>query len=100
MGAGSGVFLSKMYFLAADALRRLGRLDEAQAEIDKGFQHQERSGERFCDADLHRLQAEVHFARGDRTAAEQSLATAIQIATAQQAKTWLARAAETRSRWV
>ena len=99
LGAGSGVFLSKMYFLLADALRRLGRLDDAQTELDNGFQHQTKSGERFCDADLHRQQAEVHFARSDRTAANQSLETALQIATAQQARAWIARAEETRSRW-
>jgi serine/threonine protein kinase/tetratricopeptide (TPR) repeat protein len=99
LGAGSGVFLSKMYWLLADALRRLSRLDEAQVELDNGFQHQTKSGERFCDADLHRLQAEVHYARGDRPAAEKSLDTALQIATAQQARTWIARAEETRARW-
>ncbi len=99
LGAGSGVFLSKMYWLLADALRRLGRLDDAQVELDNGFQHQTKSGERFCDADLHRLQAEVHHARGDRNAAETSLDAALQIATAQQAKAWIARAEATRARW-
>jgi tetratricopeptide (TPR) repeat protein len=99
LGAGSGVFLSKMYGLLADALRRLGRLEDAQVELDKGFLHQEKSGERFCDADLHRLQAEGHYARGNHSAAEQSLNTALRIATAQQAKTWITRAEETRSRW-
>ena len=88
-----------MYFLLADALRRLGRLDEAQVELDNGFQHQTKSGERFCDAELHRLQAEVFFDRGDRTAAQQSLDTALQIATAQQARSWIARAEATRLRW-
>ena len=99
LGAGSGVFLSKMYFLVADALRRLGRLDEAQTELDNGFKHQERSGERFCDAELHRLQAEVHIARGDRAAANASLNTALEIATAQQAKAWITHAEATRSQW-
>jgi hypothetical protein len=96
LGAGSGVFLSKMYWLLADALRRLGRLDEAQSELDHGFRHQEKRGERFCDAELHRLQAQVHHARGDRASADLSLKTALRVATAQNAMTWLDRINETR----
>ena len=91
LGAGSGVFLSKMYWLLADALRRLGRLDDAQVELTNGFNHQDRSGERFCDAELHRLQSQLHQARGDSGAASSSLTTAINIATAQSAKEWLSR---------
>lgn len=99
LAAGSGVFLSKMYWLAADALRRLGRLDEAQQSLDDGFRHQQRSGERFCDADLHRLQASVLDERGDRAAAVRVLAQAEEIATRQGATEWLARIAAVRAAW-
>ena len=54
---------------------------------------------RICDAELHRLQAELHVARGDRTVANTSLTTALEIATAQQAKAWIARAEATHSQW-
>lgn len=99
LATGARVHLSHFYSYFADALRRLGRLDEAQTELDNGFQHQTISGERCCDPELHRVQAEVYFARGDRAAANHSLETALQSATAKQAGSWAARAEATRARW-
>jgi tetratricopeptide (TPR) repeat protein len=100
MATGGRVHLPHPHSLLADALRRLGRLDEAQAEIDTAFAAQSRSGERFLDADLHRLQAEIHTSRGDRAAAQASLAKALEIAEGQKALAWIRRAQEARSRFL
>jgi tetratricopeptide (TPR) repeat protein len=100
MATGGRVHLPHPHSLLADALRRLDRLDEAQAELDTAFAAQSRSGERFLDADLHRLQAEIHTSRGDRAAAQASLAKALEIAEGQKALEWIRRAQEARSRFL
>ncbi len=99
LATGGRVQLSHHHSFFAIAQFRLGRWDEAQAELDTAFQHQVTSGECYCDAELHRLQAELHRARGDRAAANQSLETALRSATSQNAQSWIARIEETRARW-
>jgi tetratricopeptide (TPR) repeat protein len=99
MATGGRVHLPHPHSQLADALRRMGRLDEAQAELNTAFAAQTRSGERSLDAELHRLQAEIQMARGDKAAAEASLAKALKIAESQKALAWTRRAEETRSRF-
>ena len=66
----------------------LRRLDDARAEV-------ERTEERWYEAELHRIRAEILLKRdpADTTAAEQSLQAAIAIAQSQKARSFELRAA-------
>jgi predicted ATPase len=66
----------------------LRRLDDALAEL-------ERTEERWCEAEMHRIRGEILLKRGpaDAAAAEQSLQVAIAIAQSQKARSFELRAA-------
>ncbi len=76
--------------LVSDARRRLEPANKlaamARAMIDQ-------TGERLALSDLHRLQAALTLAKGDRIGAESSLRMAIAIPREQGSKTWELRAA-------
>jgi predicted ATPase len=78
----------------ATALGRLGRFDEALCLLDESFQFIERSGQRYYEAELHRLKGELLLSHNASNAAraEQSFRTAIEIARKQHAKSWELRA--------
>lgn len=97
---GSGVHFSHPFSILANTLLRLGKLDEADAELDSAFANQNATGERFLDAELHRLRAEIQLARGDKQAALDTVTKAIAIAETQQSRAWGKRAEETRMRCV
>ena len=84
------------YFLAliATALGRRGRFDESLRAIGESFPFIERSGQRLCEAEVHRLKGELLLAQDASNAAqaEQSFRTAIEIARKQHAKSWELRA--------
>jgi tetratricopeptide (TPR) repeat protein len=94
LAAGSGVFLSKMYLLTAEALFRLQRFSEARTALQLGLGHVERTGERFCLAELQRLEALLHLQNGQRELAAHSLQAALATATDQQAMAWVNRIRE------
>lgn len=95
---GGRIHLSHTYAHAFDALMRLGRLDDAQRELDDAFAFERDSGENFLDADLHRRQAEVHLSCGDVGAAQASISKAIAVAESQRAQAWLRQCQETAAR--
>jgi len=66
----------------------LRRLDDALAEL-------ERTEQRWCEAEMHRIRAEILLKRdpADTAAAEESLLTAIAIAQSQKARSFELRAA-------
>ena len=66
----------------------LGRLDDALAEVG-------RTEQRWCEAEMHRIRAEILMKRdpADSAAAEQSLQAAITIAQSQKARSFDLRAA-------
>jgi predicted ATPase len=80
--------------LIATALGRMGRFDEGLRTIDEAFPFIERSGQRFHEAEVHRLKGELLLAQDASNAsqAEQSFRTAIEIARKQSAKSWELRA--------
>ena len=84
------------YFLAliATALGRRGRFDEGFRAIGESFPFIERSGQRLCEAEVHRLKGELLLAQNASNAAqaEQSFRSAIEIAGKQKAKSWELRA--------
>lgn len=89
----------RMLHLLADGYRAVGRLDDATAAVDEAFAV--RGEERFFDAELLRQRAAILRARtpgrgrraqAERTAADEQLERAIELATAQGNRLFALRA--------
>ena len=92
--AGSADISDRCLTFIAHALGQLGRFDESLGLIDESLQFIERTGQRYYEAELHRMKGELLLARASSNAeqAEQSFRTAIEIARKQHAKSWELRA--------
>ncbi len=90
--AGSEYISDRYLTFVATALGRMGRFDEGLCIIEDSFPFIERSGQRYYEAELHRLKGELLLAHASSTEAEQSFCTAIDIARKQGAKSWELRA--------
>ncbi|MCW5892061.1 MAG: AAA family ATPase [bacterium] len=85
---------------AAAGFVRLGRLDDARATLAEAFRLLEATEARWCEPDLHRVQAALSLASSPRgkgwaratREAERSLRRAIDVAQAQGARWWELRA--------
>jgi predicted ATPase len=91
-----GAGLGQSFALAAaiTALTRLGQYAEASACLERAFQAVTERGERFWEADLHRLKAALLQAqRAPAELVESSLQRAIAVAADQRAKSLELRAA-------
>ena len=98
--------------MLAEAYGQVGRADEGLRALDEALAHVDRSGERFWEAELHRLQGELLLSQstGQSSAptaapersliaeAEACFARALDIARRQQAKSWELRTAMSLSR--
>lgn len=90
---GSELFFTVKLGLLAGALCSLGRYEEGLATVDEGLRCVESSGERWAEAELHRVRGELLLARGDEPAAAAAcFARAIEIAQGQHAVTYERRA--------
>jgi tetratricopeptide (TPR) repeat protein len=99
--AASSEYISDRYLtFVASALGRMGRFDEGLSTIDESFPFIERSGQRYYEAELHRLKGELLLAQNVSNAAqaEKSFRIAIDIARKQRAKSWELRATTSLSR--
>ncbi|MBT4490335.1 MAG: hypothetical protein HOC72_22535 [Rhodospirillaceae bacterium] len=98
----TGAGLQVPHFLAAlsEAARALGRPAEGLDVVADGLAIVERSGERYFEAELHRLQGEMLLDRSpdDDGPAERAFQQALSVARAQQAKSLELRAAMSLSR--
>ena len=77
------------YFLGslADGYFKVGRVDVALDTVTEALAAAERTGERFYEAELHRLRGELLIAaRRDATGAEMCFRTALETARRQQAR--------------
>jgi predicted ATPase len=75
-------------------LAAAGRLDEALQTVDEALRLLEKSQDRWWHAELHRIRGELTLRLpGDHAAAEQAFAEALEVARAQQARSWELRAA-------
>ena len=94
--------MSQVYFMSllADAYGRADRPGEGLATIEEALVLCDKTHERFCEAELHRLRGELQLrARPPRTAeAEVSFARALEVARTQQALGWELRAATSLAR--
>jgi tetratricopeptide (TPR) repeat protein len=92
--AGSELASDRCAAFIATSLGHLKRFDEGLRTIDEAFQFIERTGQKYYDAELHRLKGEL-LLRKDRSSAaraQDSFVTAIEIARRQHAKSWELRA--------
>jgi DNA-binding winged helix-turn-helix (wHTH) protein len=92
--AGSEYISDRCLIFIAKALCQLGRFDEGLSLIDESFAFIERSGQRYYEAELHRMKGELLLARASSNTerAEQCFRTAIEIALERHAKSWELRA--------
>ena len=79
--------------LLSEALRMAGDLDGALAAVTEGLAMIDETGERWWEAELHRLRAMLLVARREMPEVEVTLRRAIGVALAQQAKSLELRAA-------
>jgi predicted ATPase/class 3 adenylate cyclase len=94
----TGATLLRPYFLAlaAEAHTRGNRRGEALRLLREALTEVDRSGERWFEAELHRLAGEL--LRSDQVQAESCFRRAIEVASKQGAKTWELRAVTSLSR--
>ena len=85
------------YFLCllAQVRTRSGRASDALSLLNEAAQRIERSGERWFEAEIHRVTGEAHLSseRPDTAAAEHHYRFALKVAHAQGARLWALRAA-------
>ena len=91
---GAEIRVAQWRSLIAAALGQSGKPGEGLGEIDESLVVIERTGERFHEAEVHRLKGELLLvqAASNSTAAEQSFRTAIEISRKQRSKSWELRA--------
>jgi predicted ATPase len=92
----AGFEVAAAYHLAliATAMGKAGQFDNAVRTIDESFPIIERTGQRHCEAEVHRLKGELLLSQNASKAAqaEQCFRAAIEIARRQHAKSWELRA--------
>jgi predicted ATPase len=76
----------------AEAQGKAGHLEDALSTLAEAFAMVEQTGERFAEAELYRVHAELLLVQGDDVKAEASLHKAIEVARRQSAKSWELRA--------
>ena len=80
------------YFLAllAGAHAKVGQAREGLGLVTQALQRVERSGERWFEAELHRLRGELLLTRPERDAvqAEGAFLRAVEVARTQEARLW------------
>lgn len=99
----TGAVLIRPYYLArlAEAYAKSGYLPDALDTVAEALAAVERTGERWYEAELHRLQAELRWQQGDAAIddVEAGLCRALTLAREQQARALELRAAATLSRF-
>ncbi len=96
----SGAELGAAYYAAllADAQGRAGQPERGLATMAEAFSLLERTADRWCEAELHRLHGELLHQTGAHSAAAAAWQTAIQIARQQKAHLWELRTTVSLSR--
>jgi predicted ATPase len=88
-----GTGAKPVFPLAAAACEIAGQIEEAVTLLDDALQIVERTGERWCAAELNRHKGQLLLRQGHPEAAEQLYRKALGIAEEQEAKLWELRAA-------
>jgi predicted ATPase len=97
---GSELLLTIIYAHLAEVMRARERIDDGLAAVANGLDCVERNGERWGEAELHRVRGELLLARSgdDASEGEAALRKALEIAAAQRAATYHLRAATSLAR--
>jgi predicted ATPase len=90
---GARCYLSGILGALAEAQAKAGHLEEGLVTLAEALALVEETNERYCEAELYRLRAELLLMQGDDAEAEASFHKAIEVARRQQAKSWELRAA-------
>jgi predicted ATPase len=94
--AGAELIRSYGVGMLARAYTKLGRIEEARAAVAEALELVHRTGERFYEAELHRLHGQCLLLEvglpDSHVRAEACFRQAIDVATRQQAKSWKLRA--------
>jgi predicted ATPase/class 3 adenylate cyclase len=97
---GSEYITDRGLTFVATALGRAGRYEEGLAAVEEAFLFTDRTGQKYYQAELHRLKGELLLAHdaADAAAAEQSFHSALDISRKQRAKSWQLRASTSLAR--
>ncbi len=87
------LFLPGILHLFALANGMSGKLDEGLALLDQALEWIDQTGERFWQAEIYRVKANLHLAKDDQAQAETYLLKALDTARGMEAKSWELRAA-------
>jgi predicted ATPase/DNA-binding SARP family transcriptional activator len=90
---GAHCYSSGILGALAEAQANAGQLKDGLATLAEAFAMVEETNERYYEAELHRLWAELSLMQGDEAEAEASFERAIEVARRQEAKSWELRAA-------
>ena len=89
---GAELYSTYLSYLLADALR-MGGSPEAMAVVDDALARAERTGERFWEAELHRIRGEILATGGDQAGAGREFAVALEQARSREQPALEVRAA-------
>jgi tetratricopeptide (TPR) repeat protein len=89
---GAELTRSYSFNLIADACLQIGRIDLGLEIIEQGFVSFKSLDARLQEAEAYRLRGELLLRKSDETGAANSFARAIEVARAQEAKSWELRA--------
>ena len=89
---GGGLWVTFYLVEQAKSLLRAGDAAGAAASITRAMAELEPSGERWAEAELHRIDGEIHLFNGNPVQAAQSFTTAICVARDQEARSLESRA--------
>jgi DNA-binding SARP family transcriptional activator/predicted ATPase len=96
----SGVEYARPYFLGllAEQYQKTGDVQQSLAVLTEALATADARGERWCEAELHRIYGELLLLRGDEAAAEGAFLRALEIARSQEARSLELRAATSLAR--
>ncbi|MBV9125544.1 MAG: hypothetical protein JO112_19520, partial [Planctomycetes bacterium] len=95
---GAVALVAHMFGLEAEVLAQTGQSAAALDAVSEGLALAESTGDRFYEAELHRLRGELLLGRAEAAEAEACFGRALEVARRQQAKSWELRAALSLSR--
>jgi class 3 adenylate cyclase/predicted ATPase/DNA polymerase III delta prime subunit len=95
---GVGAFLQQGRFVLAEICSVAGRRDEAIDLLEAALAHGYQTGERWCEARVHHLRAQMFLASEQWAQAEECLQTALDIARGQKARSFELRSAASLAR--
>jgi tetratricopeptide (TPR) repeat protein len=96
--SGTEAWLPHFLALHASACDLAGKAEDGLSLLDEAMQIVDKTGERWLEAELHRLRGQLLLRRGHAEAAEDRYREALGIAREQEAKLWELRAATSLAR--